>query len=1231
MDLVFDLDPAKDTWTVAGPGSAGAPNSVPNPLRDPGLVALLVELRESVSSAIPIDHPDIRVLMMALEDLAGRIAKKLTRALLSEAARQEVLRRINQVNQGRARLVIRVAGRGPIADQALALPWELLAPEPGAFAVRDGRLDVVREAVTDGAPNLPEPAGPLTVAATIAAPDDQARLDYEKESFRLQSALTSLGQRAAFSDLGGMEDFVEVVKGQKAAAVHFSGHGLPGELVFENEQGFSQVVPIQELVRELHRALPGAGVFPRLFFLASCHGATGGAGSGAGEGLAAALGQGPSTAATLHRSGFVEVVGYFGPVGDELSTRAEEVFYRALSRGETTVQAVAAARASLIDPLEIDGQRIVYPLGWAQLVVYHRGPDRPLALPAGRKPLAQRYQRRTVQVSGLPVLETGFVGRRSLQHEIRRRVERDGVRLIVLQGLGGLGKTALASRLLSHTFAPDGRDQLILRGRGLDEEADPVSILRAQAEEHGKIHNLPHWEERLKRLREEAPEFAAGFAATIDEIRKDRPGLVLYVDNAESLQDGPKTDDPKALGSWKPEAREWWHGMERLAEEGLVLISTRYGWQGLEPASWIPVDPMSPADVLRMLDSFPGFAALPRAARERLASRVDGHPRTLEILDRLVCERLAAQGPGYEVEDPWEDLIEPVLPRHAEEIRADLLLQELWDRLTPAGREHAAGLGVLRVPAPRRVVDGLGAATGELIRTGVLTRFREQAATESGAEWVDRWGLHGLVRSFVEPKAGPAARQAAHFAAGAAYEAWVEEWGMGREEGIHHLHTAGEGDRAWPLVLKHVLQLRRQARYREALGLLESSEAAGTTGERLAEALVFQSQFRRDLGDRSPDLDRILGRALELSPSDRVRCFVLSEQGSLLLDRKELDEAEVLFRQLLELKEKVFGRDHSEYSGSLHELAGVMSGQGRYADAESLLRQSLEIPGAGGGVGHSARLPTLVNLVDLLVVQGRAGEAEPLALRAFEIALETRGPAHPDFAQTLAVLARLQSMLGRRAAPETARLALAALEETLGADHPATRGAAPTLRRIAAGDSPFDPLQQASLQARAAVQRGDWRAAIAAQEQAVVAARRGGEDLREQLLRLAGYLGQAELYEDALESMEEIVEIGERTGHPDLEADRLDLERARRFAQVDTMARTIREDAIDALRGKGDRDVLIPAMEGMAASLQGLDRSWHPLAAYVRAVMAILRGRTVPEIGPPFARHLEAVKAAARS
>ena len=123
--------------------------------------------------------------------------------------------------------------------------------------------------------------------------------------------------------------------------------------------------------------------------------------------------------------------------------------------GETTIQAAAEARAKLAEPLMIDGERLIYPLGWVQLAVYHRGPDLPLAVAGqpGTVRLPTRFKRQTIEVSGLPVLELGFIGHRPLQHEVRRRL-RSGQRLIVLQGLGGLGKTALASQLLSKVLAP---------------------------------------------------------------------------------------------------------------------------------------------------------------------------------------------------------------------------------------------------------------------------------------------------------------------------------------------------------------------------------------------------------------------------------------------------------------------------------------------------------------------------------------------------------------------------------------------------------------------------------------------------------------------------------------------------------------------------------------------------------------------------------------------------------
>ena len=124
----------------------------------------------------------------------------------------------------------------------------------------------------------------------------------------------------------------------------------------------------------------------------------------------------------------------------------------------------------------------------------------------------------------------------------------------------------------------------------------------------------------------------------------------------------------------------------------------------------------------------------------RLATRVDGHPRTVEILDALITQRLQALGLGYTVTDSWRELVEPVLPVTVERISADLLLDVLWERLTDAARAHAGHLSVLRVPAPRLVVDRLGQATDELIRASVLTRHREQGLTNGQLAWTDRWG-----------------------------------------------------------------------------------------------------------------------------------------------------------------------------------------------------------------------------------------------------------------------------------------------------------------------------------------------------------------------------------------------------------------------------------------------------------------------------------------------------------
>jgi tetratricopeptide (TPR) repeat protein len=1012
--LVFDLTPGELDWTVVGPTADSPPHTIPNPLVDASFIALLRELRECSSRPLRLNDPTTPRVRAQLDRMTRQIGERLTHVLFSPTARAAVVRRINAIDRGRARLTIRVGQHGPHGDQALALPWELLMPEDAVFAVHDGQLDVVREAVTEGAPTLEAPTSPLTVAVTIAAPEGQTALNYEQEAFRLYAALTPHGHQVAFSDLGTVEDLINVVEGQRAVVIHFSGHGLPGKLAFENDEGFEDVVDIEAVLRQLRTRLIQPGrvhPFPRLFYLASCHGATGTAAQEDATGSPAAasvawhtqalrspvdhvLGSGPSTAATLHRSGFVQVVGYYGPIGDELSTQVEEAFYSALARGETTIQAAAEARAKLVEPLIIDDERLIYPLGWVQLAVYHRGPDLPLAVAGqtGTVHLLTRFKRQTIEVRGLPVLELGFIGHRPLQHEVRRRL-RSGQRLIVLQGLGGLGKTALASQLLSKVLAPgQPANQLILPCAALERaDGNLIDALTARVIDHGQIHGVRNWETQVQALEERQLAPVKRFEAVLLALWRALPGLIVYADNVESLQEGPATDAPHAVGAWKPEAQAWWQCLENLVRQGLmVLASTRYVWPGLAPKAWVPMNPMSRADVLRMMAAFETLDELPRQVKMQLATRVDGHPRTVEFLDSLITQRLQALGLGYNITDPWRELVEPVLPATDARISADLLLDVMWSRLTDEARAHASRLSVLRVPAPRSIVDQLGQATNELIGVSVLTRHREQELVNGEQQWTDRWGLHSIVKTFVAGKMSEAAQRDAHMAAGLAYEQWVGQTGArwsDQVEGIQHLLTVGAGDRAWPMLREYTLWLRRQGRYREALALLESSEAAGATGDRLSAALMFIVQMRSSLGDLSQSQVDMLDRALTLAETDERRSSLLHELGSLLQAQAGLPGARAKLERALEIEAIVFGtEEHPDVAASLHELAVVLQDQGDLPGARAKLERALEISAIVFGTEeHPDVAASLHELAVVLHAQGDLSGARAKLERALEI------------------------------------------------------------------------------------------------------------------------------------------------------------------------------------------------------------------------------------------------------
>ena len=320
------------------------------------------------------------------------------------------------------------------------------------------------------------------------------------------------------------------------------------------------------------------------------------------------------------------MVAWFGPVGDRQCTRAEKVFYAALVAGKTARQAVREARQESRKPLRArpEGpEEVVYPLGWAQLALYHRGNDVPTALAASVAPAPARERARVTHklgptrhgVPGIEQLRFGFVGRRSTRAQVLQRV-RDGQRLLVISGLGGLGKTALTTtmapiiaRRIAARPASGGPEALViaLDGRSAGRAADPLRDLWdqvARGMKDGKPNDA-RWATRCDGVLADAQKTGLGgraLASVIAWWAAQAHGAVVYLDDAESVQE--PVAGAAELGRWRSrDLEDLWDALCALAVAGgptAVLISTRYVPQGLPAETVLPLLPLARIDLVHL-------------------------------------------------------------------------------------------------------------------------------------------------------------------------------------------------------------------------------------------------------------------------------------------------------------------------------------------------------------------------------------------------------------------------------------------------------------------------------------------------------------------------------------------------------------------------------------------------------------------------------------------------------
>ena len=597
---------------------------------------------------------------------------------------------------------------GVEVTEALAgLPWEALPGPAGQPLVMHPLVSMYRKAGTGAVRVMP---GPLRIVVAIASPDAGGGplLDYEQELRNVLDEVRSARQDAAdvrvvtFATPAAIRDELDR---RPAHVLHVSGHGSPGKLDLENEDGTALPVTAEEF---LQKAIPQGKMLP-LITLSACY-----------TDVAAAKGA-ASFAARLCQRGASAVIATETSVTDIYTTRLLARVYATLARARhpDAVAALAGARREVQTELETSADRLDKQLAglaeWAAVTILSASGSVPVLDPDTTAAYAsQPSQPPLMGLPGRP--DWYFVGRRAEQRSWPRELTASPLAGIVIYGIGGTGKTTLAAELTARVHANEPsrvlvsltglltlegllatvissvRHELLVRGqdgeaiRALDVAArtdrgwqDRWAVLRAHVLDHvPTLMMLDNFEENLR------PVGSAGYALG-DELLAD------------------------LLAGWVADPGE-----------GRLLVTSRHPFTlpgGAEQhLDFRQLGPLSRAETRKLAWSLPCLDRLDEAQLTRVWRLAGGHPRSLEYLDALlsggtarypdVTTRLSeAVGRRLDGADRERWLaaytgLDAALAETVALAADDVLLPDLLARLSqvPGGVQLLVGVSVYREP-----------------------------------------------------------------------------------------------------------------------------------------------------------------------------------------------------------------------------------------------------------------------------------------------------------------------------------------------------------------------------------------------------------------------------------------------------------------------------------------------------------------------------------------------------
>ena len=842
------------------------------------------------------------------------------------------------------------------------LPWEVLHDREG-FLIDRTYPKVVTVRWTKGEVVAIEPADrPLRVMFMATDPEGvEPRLNFEGEEGRILDATRGAALTLRVEESGCVSELKKTWRryGDNHFDVfHLTGHASIADdgqpfFITETETGDRYDAKAGEIVDALRFRLP------RLVFLSGCR-----------TGQAGEQGATPSMAEALLNLGLAAVLGWGRPIGDDVATLAAACLYESLASANSLVEAIAATYQKLRE------EKIS---NWYLLRLYGRG-KLDVSLAALVLPLGDRLWQVSSEIEQLfldpddattprVVRREDFVGRRRILQTCLRRLQGNDLG-VLLHGMGGLGKTTVAKRLLERIADPQNSNyDTIFIYKQFDEDKllkELQDNCTADAGHEVLNGKLPLMQKLTKFLKEGMNE-------------KDRCLMFVLDDFEVNLEEN-------AFGAWvlKYEVVEPLMALvSAIARSGLrhrLIVTCRYDFNLPDVALnarlfRVPLFSLRGVDLKKKCDRLAGFQlpmlsredAEPLVALQKQAIAVaDGNPRLLEWLAAILPNDVLTEAQKQEVLDRMIDkqiefreniLAETLLAQQSPDLREMLRLGLVFDLPVPelVFAKVCEGVENLKVHQVRAKAIGLLEVNGDLYRVPKIL-------------------VELLSPEFTQEIYATAAREL--------YRVWWEESESSTEEQkleIHRLALLGN-EKEIAVTINQTLanNWNNKSRYREVINICKSTISIienHTTLHDLARA-------QRNLGDVDNSLKNFQ-RALELCPKEdeSEKASITGNFATLYTQIGRIEEALELYTQSQEILERI--GDLEGKAATLHNMAVIYADQGQVDQAIALYQQSLEIKESIGNVQGKAA--TLHQMAGIYADQGEVDQAIALYQQSLEI------------------------------------------------------------------------------------------------------------------------------------------------------------------------------------------------------------------------------------------------------